>query len=355
MTEVFAKLSKLCFPPSSSFISSTLTITAKATLLTDLKLASATISLPCDVVSAPPSPAPLRIQIPAELVASGNHVVDTQIDALAQRAEAPSIAFIGPGTINGRKKLVIDQAFGTREIYSNGAGGFYTLGGDTNFKEGKALMLLTAGVTALGDGDTAKTRTASINIPATVTADLDTLIATASISMTADCDVGNDLTWFGRPFTPGITLNFFMQAEGFATENLNLTNSFIYDFDDTKGWNRFLARVDIKDDGYVYQQIGDTGIPTQVSPSTDWIDQKANVGSKDYRVRCRLIVGTQPTLGNLLNIWIPITSNPFWQNTFPSPAETYRSSILEIDISDDGGSTVKDTAVFQLILNSNPL
>ena len=353
MTEVFAKLSKLCFPPSGSYISTKLVITAKATVISDLKLAAASISLPAETSSSAPSLVPLRISIPAELTASGNYVLNSTISFISQDASIPSQAFFGAGTINGRKQIVIKETYGTREIYSNGSGGFYTLAGDTNIKEARSLINMTAGVTALGDGDTQKTRTASISIPAEIIADLDTLIGTASISIQATCAENGELTLFGTLVAP-ISIDALAFATGFATENLRITTQDILDWDSIKIYTRHLAKIEFDDDGYVYKTIGDTGIRTQSFPLTDWIDQKANSGSKDYRVRATLHSGTAPTSGTMLNIWSPINgvfTPPFWENTFLSPFELFRTTSLNIELSDDGGITTKAIGRIKLEVN----
>jgi hypothetical protein len=364
MTTVFAKLTKICSPNMSGTMSFVMSITATPTLLTDLKVASASIAIPVSVSSIAPSPTPLRISMPFALTVQGNKSQLIPIDAVSDFADVKISAFVGAGTINGRKKVILQEAFGAVEIYSNGSGGFHTLGGFVQLKEAKALINMTTLISALGDGDTAKTRTATINIPVTTDATNGIFIAKARIDMLVNTDSSGDITVHASALIP-------MRVDLTAVPNVatlyNLSPGHVIDSGtEARPQASYLARVQITADGYVEHTLTSTGIAVQKFPLTDWLDQKSEApgdfaqNPNNYKIRATLVGGTQPWTGNLLGIWIPVNTpvglakfGPFWENTLQS--EDYRRSRILIELSDDDGATILASTTKEIICERLPV
>jgi hypothetical protein len=342
MSEVFAKLSKLCSPDSGAVMTTSLNITPVGTLLTDLKLGRGTIHLPLSMASTAPSPNPLVVLLWGESTAKGNYVHNVSVDAVAGFAQVGADAFFGPGTINGLKRILIDEAYGSVDIYSNGKGGFYTAGKDVDLKSGKTLMNLTLSTTALGDGDTAKTRTATITIIGEQTSSFQHVIGKASIGISAAVQSSADITTVGKLPPPGIVCDCSMTAIGGITNvDINLTDTVVTDnhlYLGTPSRTREAMKARIEFDypsGNVFKIITSTGLPQAVEEATDWINAKSEIGQfSDLFVRATLIAGTAPTLGFQLGLWVPwqSVSTVFWENTLPNPGETFRTSTLRVDL-----------------------
>jgi len=370
MSETFGKLTPICPLNSPGVMTTLLNITPKVNLIQDLKFGKATMTILVSMSSTPPSPTPLNIRITSFTIAAGNRVHSSSVDFVASFATVSSEGFFGAGTINGLKRILINEAYGSVDIYSNGAGGFYTSGKDVNIKQAKALINMTLLSTAVGVGDVLKTRTATITLPLAMSGDMQHAIGKATIEITAAMISSNDLLISGKLFTPGITVPLFMSAEGhIANVALHLADPVhvIFDADPLqfRPQNTLRARVLFDaTDGYVYQQKSTTGILTQVFPLTDWTNAKNETWHtsqnpsglfENLKLRATLIGGTQPTFGQLFNVWLGFVKGSGnlpqvleWQNELVNPFETGRFSTLFIELSEDDGTTILASGTYQL-------
>jgi hypothetical protein len=362
MTEVWAKLTRLCTGKMTGAMTTSVNLTPVGNLIADLKLGKGTIHLPLSHSSTAPSPTPINFLMWGLMSASGNQLWNINVDVVADSALVSSEGFFGPGTINGLKRILINEAYGSVDIYSNGFGGFYTAGKDVNIKSAKAFMILHLSTTAVGVGDVIKTRTATISIIGSQTSDMEHTIGFATIGLslthTAGGLAGTGITVFGKLLPPGITAHCFMSASmNIANAALNLSGASINDIDigKTRPQNTMLAKIIVDgSDGNVYSQITNTGLLTALDESTDWTNAKSQIwksatGSGLYenlKLRATLTAGTQPSTGRLLNLWIPIVKGPgnqpdapFWQNTL-SGSEEIRTSTLLLELSEDDGATI---------------
>lgn len=350
MTTVSAKLTKFCTGSLTGVMTTTLTLVARATLNTDLKLGSGTISMPATVVSCPPSPVPLRISIPTEMSALGSISYPTQVDGVSGPAQSNISAFVGAGTINNLKMIVLDEAFQSVDIYSNGSGGFHTLGGFTQLKTQKALINMPMTMTAFGDGDTAKVRKAVITIPTEASAAVGSFIASARINIGAEMRVLQGGTFLVKTFSP-IHIDAFLTAIPSVATLYNLTTQTVLDIaGQAIPRANFRAKIQFTESGYVQSTITNSAAAIQANPLTDWLDQKTEAdppfNKNDYSFRAVLLAGTAPTRGNLLNVWVPANTNtgepedgPFWENTFYF-SELVRTTTLGISLRKDSEPAV---------------
>jgi len=93
------------------------------------------------------------LAISGSLTAYGRLKMDGSLAMLADPAVFAPTGQIGPGTIDGQKKAIIREAYGSIELYNNSQGGFYSIGGAQQLKEAFALINVTANLDANGKKD----------------------------------------------------------------------------------------------------------------------------------------------------------------------------------------------------------
>ena len=82
----------------------------------------------------------------------------------SQLADVSIRGFAGPGTIDGKKKAIINSAYGSVEIYNNSLGGFYTIGQSGDLKEAFGLINVFNQMSAIGEKDAIKFATGTITV-----------------------------------------------------------------------------------------------------------------------------------------------------------------------------------------------
>jgi len=134
------------------------------------KRASATITLTSTLsVSAVYARATV-IRFTGSLTALGRNLPIGTSAMLAQAAIFGTLGQIGPGTIDGQKKAIIRNAYGSLELYNNSQGGFYSIGNSAAVKEIFGLINFTSLTTARGTRDATKFARGTINVVSSVTA-----------------------------------------------------------------------------------------------------------------------------------------------------------------------------------------
>lgn len=106
-----------------------------------------------------------------ELTARGRNLPIGTASFLSQRALIDLSGQIGAGTIDGRKTAVINEPYGSLEIYNNGQGGFYSIGANGALKEVFALMNWAVDLGAKGTRDAIKFAKGVITVTGEVTMD----------------------------------------------------------------------------------------------------------------------------------------------------------------------------------------
>ena len=108
-------------------------------------------------------------EIYASLAAGGIKIQEsTAFGMLSDNPWLQIGAFAGPGTINGKKTLIINESYGAATIYSNGEGGFFTIQGGAGERQAFGVMLIDATLEALGGVDDEKFATATITAKGSV-------------------------------------------------------------------------------------------------------------------------------------------------------------------------------------------
>lgn len=92
---------------------------------------------------------------------------------------------IGAGTIDGQKRALIQQPFGSIELYNNGQGGFYSIGAADVLKEAFCLINVTSLTAAKGTRDQTQYRAGTISISSHLASGDPITLATASVSIIA--------------------------------------------------------------------------------------------------------------------------------------------------------------------------
>lgn len=104
-------------------------------------------------------------EIYASLAASGIKIQEsTAFGMLSDNPWLQIGAFAGPGTINGKKTLIINESYGAATIYSNGEGGFFTIQGGAGERNAFGVMLMDATLDAIGGRNAERFAQASINV-----------------------------------------------------------------------------------------------------------------------------------------------------------------------------------------------
>jgi len=102
------------------------------------------------------------IGLTGELAALGRNLPLGDFDIQAQAAAFTTGGQIGPGTIDGQKKAIIREDFGSIELYNNSQGGFYSISGAALLKEAFCLINWASDLVAKGSVDQTKFATGNI-------------------------------------------------------------------------------------------------------------------------------------------------------------------------------------------------
>jgi len=141
-----------CITPTATILMSGATLSAG---FTDsnlfLKFATMTITgtLTVSAIYAKAS----QLNIPGELTALGRNLPFGHLAILSDEAALSTFGQIGPGTIDGQKKAIIFQDYGSLELYNNSQGGFYSIGNEQQLKEAFTLINYAADLRAKGSRD----------------------------------------------------------------------------------------------------------------------------------------------------------------------------------------------------------
>jgi hypothetical protein len=263
---------------------------------------TATITFSGALQSAPTKQKEAAIISSGALTAIGHSIVAGDLAMQGDRGSMFLEGPVGPGTINGLKQFIIDTAYGTAELYNNGFGAFYTLGGfEDQKREARGLINFTADLKAIPTADALKLMTATISFTGDLAAKADHVGITATTSFMGDLSAGTDLTQFafgtstligdlagiGTDVSPIVSL-----SGGSATGNTPNTTGFRFQSDGGVDRNQ-------------------SGSWTALS---DWISP-ASAAPSDYEIRAVLTGGQAPSSGPTLNDWHALSSTRSWTLT----------------------------------------
>lgn len=126
-----------------------------------------------------------QVAVLGGLTALGRNLPIGDSHMVAQPAAWLSSGRIGAGTIDGRKTAIIDEAYGSLEMYNNGQGGFYSIGLAGATKEVFALINWAVDLNVIGSRDQILYRTGTFTFAGDL-AVVPVTQATGTITMTAD-------------------------------------------------------------------------------------------------------------------------------------------------------------------------
>jgi hypothetical protein len=114
----------------------------------------------------------------------------------------------------------------------------------------------------------------------------------------------------------------------------------------TDGPGPVAAQIRFTSTGIVQRGLG--GSYAQVDSATDWIiPNSASAGPGAYHIRATLNAQTgSGTRTGTLGSWLALTSTRTWE--LSKPTAGIATWDLDIEISDDGGSTTLDTGLYEL-------
>lgn len=137
----------------------------------NLKFAFGSISVSASLDSGSPYSRDGTMLMTSSLSAIGRLTKEANVAMQADMADFSSSVFVGPGTIDGQKRAIIREAFGSLQIYNNSRGGFYSVGDSQQLKEAYGLINVTGSLAGKGTRDATKFATGSISVTGALAGD----------------------------------------------------------------------------------------------------------------------------------------------------------------------------------------
>jgi hypothetical protein len=339
-----------CITPTATFAISGATLSAG---FTDsnlfLKTGTFTISATLDVSAIYARAS--QLSIPGELTALGRNLPFGHLATESDEADFTTFGQIGPGTIDGQKKAIIRQDFGSLELYNNSQGGFYSIGGAQLLKEGFALINWAINLSAKGSRDQILYRSGTI----TVTSDLDAVgehtSVSGSINQSGSVNAGGGTTFAQA----SISVSASIAAIGDEVAIVwNLTDTEVADFYiSSQSSQTAEAGIKIDNDGFVYiRQAWQVGSWQKVHELTDWIIPQSAAGGpyNVAKVRATKISGFGLTGSREFDIWYLTAFDT--EFTLSSTWNGLRETTFLLELSLDDGATILTSATIKLTANS---
>ena len=298
-------------------ITPTATITVDGAVLSagftdpNLLRAKGTITVPVDLAVQLAYPRSGTVSLAGELKARGYLLPQGDLGLVAQSAETRLASRAGPGTIDGKKQVVIDTAYGSIEIYNNSNGGFYSIGLGAITREVFGTVIWSGSLVAVGTKDSTKTAMGSIVCSSGMDA-----VGTTNLPISIILGVG-DLAAKGRHtgITATATASGDLAAIGGLVVSFSITDQTIYDTAFQSGFAASYYKID--NDGAAYRRAVHLS-PTYTSIGDDYVEPK------DQGVNChvratRLSGDAVPNLSNPgLGSWLS------WRSGGPCPTTAAR-------------------------------
>ena len=340
-----------CITPTATITFSGAIISAgltNANLLS--KSASITMfaSLGVSAIYAPES----QISVAGELTALGRNLAFGILAMMPDAANLTTYGQIGPGTIDGQKKSLIREDYGSLELYNNGQGSFYSIGSSGSLKEVFGLINVVLNLNSKGSKDQTVYRSGSINQIGSLSAIGNHLLVSGSINVKGNMSGGG-----GTQFASAtIVVSAGVTSVGSIISVWTLSDILIKDFDPTS-----LEDVEsswrLDPDGYIYikrlNEVGDIWVKTL--ELTDWIiphEASQNPGPPPaIKVRATKLSGTDPTGPRALDVWHSTDLTIEWLLEV-TPNGGFRSCDLLIELSHDDGITIETSATITLTARS---
>lgn len=346
----------------------------------NLFLKTATITIKTDVNMAALYPRQATITGAASMTAFGRGLPQGPMAMEAQRADFSVYGRIGAGTIDGQKQVVLNVPYGSVTVYNNSQGGFYTIGGAAEVKEGFAQLIAVVDMEARGERDSIKYVTASIGMQFDMSAvDAITLMSgtvnvNGSVDVTPRMETTATITGIAAvdgagsnerfPATGTISAPVDVDGDGTmitiasgtiqasataaaigGTFTYSLSGATISDVDSFNS-RQVYATVIVNSNGNVYSNIN--GVQTQLSAGTDYV--RPTNGAPNLHVRF-----TASPLGDAPSVdpgsgWLPCTLNREYGFVIDAPEEDveYRDANLLIELSNNAGLTVVESGTYNI-------
>jgi hypothetical protein len=121
--------------------------------------------------------------------------------------------------------------------------------------------------------------------------------------------------------------------------------------------SELICGMEVRTDGTLYELSGDTGVSgpdfTPLNPSTDWIIPNSSAALRTWHVRMtKTGGGTLDAGSSTIGSWIALGGGASWylqEADSPGSPFTWQGTL---DISDDGGSTIIDSADFDFTITT---
>ena len=292
----------------------------------------------------------VAVGMSASMTATGRLLPTGTAAVEAQAARMPMYGLIGPGTIDGRRLAIIRDPFGSLQIYNNGRGGFYTIGGTGVLKEAFAQMIFIPTLAARGSRDQIKYRTGTI----TVSGDFDTTSPITSvvtgITMIAS---GNLSAGPGVTFaTATVNASATATATADIVETLSLTGG---DIHSVVSNGDSYSGIQVRQDGRVFRTSFASSTLTFIEDNfrpNDWIEPESQAPGS-YKVRATRQLGAVPN-GSSVGVWIDLSvQQPSWwvfaTAVAPETSSDFTELLIEISIDE---VTILESGVYSILASS---
>ena len=307
---------------------------------------SATITMGGEIGSlALAYPASATVDLGGDLTVVGRNIDEGTLTLAVDRFTSNIQVLSGPATIDGQRSAVLRTSFGSLQIYNNGRGGFYTIGASGALKEAYSTSIFGGLLTARGEADLIKSRTAKIYMTPILS---NLLTANGRTNLPTTLILGNGLLAAKGDHalvTATATMSGTLAAVGVQPPlEFNLNNRAV---NDTQ-YNSQLSQVEyrINNNGFIETYKTDDGFFKTVE---QWVDP-ASAGSDfddPIYVRATRLSGVVP-IGSSLDTWHKLPDGDESWLVQASGGQGVRSSQLFLELSRDFGTTIDDSATITL-------
>ena len=285
------------------------------------------------------------IDLGGDLTVVGRNIDEGSMALSANRFATNIQALSGPATIDGQRKAVLRTAYGSLQIYNNGRGGFYTIGESGALKEAYSTSIFGGSLAAKGQADFIKSRSATISMNATVTADGKTNLPTSVILGTGQLAAkGNHAL-----VTATATLSGALHGVGVQPPlEFTLLDRTVYDIQ--YGLQQAKSEWYIDNNGFIKTWVNEDSFYVT---REQWVDPASAGQSFDdpIYVRATKLSGVTP-LGTSLDTWHKLPDGDETWSVRSNFGQGLVVCTLYIELSRDFGTTIDESATIQLKADS---